>query len=151
MGIDSADKLESGRIRVSLSNASIDDCDLLVAADGANSKIRAELRPGDTLEIAGAVSITTTARFTDDVPVPIKQDHGIVISGTGASLFASPIDHHSAVWSVSALQSGPQEYSSREQTRELQDRIIDEARRKGKARHFPSRSILCWRLQLLRV
>ena len=132
LGIDAADKLESGRMRVSLSNGSIDECDLLVAADGANSKIRAELRPEDTLKYAGAVSITATARSTNGGPAPIKQDHGIVISGTDASLFASPIDHHSADWSVSTLQLGPQEYSSREQTREMQNRIIDEARRKGK-------------------
>src|SRR6266699_1055777 len=64
----SAERLENGRIRVQLSGQAGSketsaECDLLIAADGAHSKIRAGLRPADTLEYAGAVQLGGSAKF----------------------------------------------------------------------------------------
>ena len=129
---ESAEQLEDGRIRVALSDGSTTDCDFLVAADGANSKIRASFRPNDTLQYAGAVSITGNAKFKDEFPDIVKDDHGMILGGGGNSLFVSPIDDHSAVWSVSFLESKPRKPLQGNDALEAKDAILGEARERGK-------------------
>lgn len=63
-----AQRLENGRIRVQLDSEDgsaprENECDLLIAADGARSKLRASLRPKDQLRYAGAIQIGGSARF----------------------------------------------------------------------------------------
>jgi 2-polyprenyl-6-methoxyphenol hydroxylase-like FAD-dependent oxidoreductase len=96
-------QLPSGQVEVQLSNGQLQVCDFLVAADGANSRLRRALRPDDNLHFAGAVCITGNARFPDGVPKPVTMDWGLVLGGGGTSLFASPIDQQSAIWSVGYL------------------------------------------------
>jgi 2-polyprenyl-6-methoxyphenol hydroxylase-like FAD-dependent oxidoreductase len=132
---ESAEQLDDGRIRVTLSDGSTTDCDFLIAADGANSKIRASFRPNDTLQYAGAVSISANAKFADGLPDIVKEDHGMILGGGGSGLFVSPIDHHSAVWSVSFLETKPRAPLQGEAALKAKDEILNEARERGKA--FP--------------
>lgn len=108
----SAKRLEDGRMRVVVvrgpAEAEIpteEDCDLLVAADGASSKLRACLRPDDKLEYAGAVLRGGIARFDGPLPKPLEKDWGFMLSGTGVSCFFSPVDQKSIVWGVGHLEA----------------------------------------------
>ena len=132
---ESAEQLNDGKILVSLSDGSTTQCDFLVAADGANSKIRASFRPSDTLQYAGAVSISANGKFADGLPDIVKEDHGMILGGGGNCLFVSPIDHHSAVWSVSFLESKPRTPLQGDAALKAKDEILNEARERGKA--FP--------------
>jgi 2-polyprenyl-6-methoxyphenol hydroxylase-like FAD-dependent oxidoreductase len=100
-----ANQLPSGQVEVQLSNGQVEVCDFLIAADGANSRLRQALRPDDNLRFAGAVCITGNARLPDGVPKPVTTDWGLVLGGGGTGLFASPIDQQSAVWNVSYLSA----------------------------------------------
>ena len=120
---------ENGKIQVQLSNGETDECDILIAADGANSKIRAALRPNDTLSFAGAVCIAGEASFPDGIPAPLHQDWGTIIGAGGVSLFASPVTDHTAIWSLSYLSATPRERTkpplSLEQAKELRKEALD--------------------------
>jgi 2-polyprenyl-6-methoxyphenol hydroxylase-like FAD-dependent oxidoreductase len=48
-------KVSDGRATVILPDGDVDEADILVASDGANSKVRASLRPDGKLSYAGAV------------------------------------------------------------------------------------------------
>ncbi|KAL7927051.1 hypothetical protein ACQKWADRAFT_279389 [Trichoderma austrokoningii] len=101
----SATRLPDGRLKVRVvqrGNAlEIEqECDLLIAADGANSKLRQSLRPGDTLCDGGAVLRGGVARFEEALPRLPGEDWGFVISRTGVSAFFSPVDKHSIFWAV---------------------------------------------------
>lgn len=101
----SATQLPDGRLTVRVvqgENAQEieQDCDLLIAADGANSKLRQSLRPYDTLCNGGAVLRGGVARFEEDLPQPPGEDWGFVVSRTGVSAFFSPVDKHRIFWAV---------------------------------------------------
>ena len=130
-GCASATALPDGRMRIVLTDGSTADCNLLIAADGANSKIRASLRPHDTLSFAGATMITGISQFPEGLPSIIKEDHGALIGGNGNSLFVSPVDDTSAVWSISFLSDEPRERLRGLAAVKAQDRILNEARARG--------------------
>ncbi|KAM3548930.1 hypothetical protein ARSEF4850_009134 [Beauveria asiatica] len=79
-------------------------CDLVVVADGANSKIRANLRPTDQLEYTGAVMRTGVSRFPGPLPNKIGRSWGFVLSGTGTSCFVSPVGEKDLHWAVGHLE-----------------------------------------------
>lgn len=124
-------QLGNGRVQVQLSNGEVDECDLLVAADGANSKVRASFRPDDKLSFAGAVCITGDARFPNGIPEPVDQDWGLILGAGGTGLFASPIDEHSAVWSLSYLAPEPRETIPRPIPQEQAQLLLNEALHRG--------------------
>ncbi|KPM36883.1 hypothetical protein AK830_g9707 [Neonectria ditissima] len=103
----SAERLDSGRIRVQLSRSDdsegpgTDECDLLIAADGAHSKIRASFRPDDGLIYRGVVQLGGIAKFPNGVPKPVDESWGIAVSGQGVSCFMSLVDKTSVVWALS--------------------------------------------------
>jgi len=102
-------KLSNGKIGVQLSDGRMDECDLLVAADGSNSKIRSSFRPDEKLSFNGAISIAGLSNFPDGIPPPINRDWGMYLSGTGTGLFVSPVDEHDAIWSLSYIASVPRQ------------------------------------------
>lgn len=101
-------KLSNGKICVQISNGKLDECDLLIGADGSRSKLRASLRPDDKLNFAGAVQIAGNAVFLDSkVPPPVDRDWGLYLNESGNGCFISPIDERSAVWAISYLATEP--------------------------------------------
>ncbi|RFU76983.1 salicylate hydroxylase [Trichoderma arundinaceum] len=101
----SATQLPDGRLRVQVISGREgrlfeQDCDLLIAADGANSKLRQSLRPDDILCYNGAVLRGGTARFEESLPPQLSEDWGFVVSRTGVSAFFSPVDNHSILWTI---------------------------------------------------
>jgi 2-polyprenyl-6-methoxyphenol hydroxylase-like FAD-dependent oxidoreductase len=139
---ESAEQLDDGKMRVTLSDGSTTDCDFLVAADGANSMIRASIRPSDKLQFAGAVSISANAKFPDGLPDLIKENHGMVLGGGGSTVFVSPIDEHSAIWSVSFREPKPREPLRGDESIRAKDEILSEARERGKAFIEPFRTLM---------
>jgi 2-polyprenyl-6-methoxyphenol hydroxylase-like FAD-dependent oxidoreductase len=101
------ERRQDGRLGLMLSNGENDVCDLLIAADGASSKLRSQLRPDDGLTYQGISCIGATSRFDGLPPAPVNRDWGMVISGTGTGLFVSPVDDHSALWNLSWYADAP--------------------------------------------
>ncbi|KAJ4129359.1 hypothetical protein NW768_007897 [Fusarium equiseti] len=108
----SAHRLQDGRVSVQVARGSgasevisQETCDLLIAADGAHSKLRTCLRPEDTLEFAGAILRGGISRFDGPAPTPVNRDWGFMVSGTGVSCFFSPVDQNSVVWGVGHLET----------------------------------------------
>jgi 2-polyprenyl-6-methoxyphenol hydroxylase-like FAD-dependent oxidoreductase len=116
---------------VGLSNGAEDECDFLVVADGANSKIRACIRPDDKLNFAGPVCISAVARFSGPPPEPVDRDWGIIPSGKGVALFASPMDNQSANWSISYIASKPRTPRRQPISQEMCTQLIAEAKERG--------------------
>jgi 2-polyprenyl-6-methoxyphenol hydroxylase-like FAD-dependent oxidoreductase len=108
----SARRLEDGRVCVQVAKGYNENevvleetCDVLIAADGANSNLRTSLRPEDGLEFAGAILRGGISRFDGSPPAPINKDWGFMLSGTGVSCFFSPVDKKSVVWGVGHLEA----------------------------------------------
>ncbi|PTB73926.1 FAD/NAD(P)-binding domain-containing protein [Trichoderma longibrachiatum ATCC 18648] len=103
----SAISLTDGRLRVRVvrgnGDVSEQDCDILVVADGASSKVRQSLRPDDCLGYNGAVLRGGVASFEESLPPQLSEDWGFVISRTGVSAFVSPIDKHKILWTVGQM------------------------------------------------
>lgn len=129
----SAKTLPDGRVRVQLSRGEQgelqeQDCDLLIAADGASSKIRSWFRPNDTLCYTGAVLRGGVAKFDGPLPTPPGKDWGFIMSNTGVSCFLSPVDDHSLLWALGNLESKqlpPLDHSSSEQVEAVLDRSLE--------------------------
>lgn len=146
MACTGAAKLANGRIRVTLSEESTgrvteEECDLLIAADGANSKIRGCLRPDDELEYAGAVQLGGEARFPGGIPSPVNEHWGMLITGRGVGCFMSPVDKETVVWAVSVpeKQARPRK---KEPTEQQFQSMLDEALDLGKDFAQPFRTIV---------
>ncbi|KAL2220281.1 hypothetical protein M432DRAFT_311876 [Thermoascus aurantiacus ATCC 26904] len=125
--------LPDGKIRVHLGDGTTDECDILIAADGASSKIRTQLRPADGLSFTGAVCISATSRFDshEAVPRPVDRDWGAVLGGGGVGLFVSPVDSRSALWSVSYLTDQPRERMRYPLSEEQVQSLLTEALERG--------------------
>jgi 2-polyprenyl-6-methoxyphenol hydroxylase-like FAD-dependent oxidoreductase len=128
-------KLSNGKVGVQLSNGRMDECDLLIAADGANSKIRSSFRSDEKLSFTGAVSITGASKFKDGIPPPVNRDWGSYLSGTGPGLFVSPVDEHNAIWSLSYLTPEPREVK-------MSDDLRREALERGKGFSEPFQTLV---------
>lgn len=144
----SARSLEDGRIRVEVvrgapgqETTTEEECDILIAADGAGSKLRAYLRPEDKLDFAGAVLRGGVSRFEGPLPKPLDQDWGFMLSGTGISCFFSPVDKNSLVWTVGRLedtQVPPLDLKDAEQVQA----VIDRGLKLGSELQEPFRTIV---------
>lgn len=119
------------RIRVQLSNGEMDCCDFLVVADGANSTLRASIRPDDKLNFAGPVSISAVSHFPGQIPEPVNREWGIVPSGQGAALFISPMDKQSVNWSLSYIAEAPCEQLRQPLPAKLNAQLLQEAKERG--------------------
>ena len=124
---------DGGKVKVQLSNGSVDECDLLIAADGARSKLRGALRPEDGLRFTGAVTLGGTARFTEGKGVEgwANRDWGFVIGGTGKGMFMAPVNQHSASWSVSYITEKPRALMRPPYTQDQVDAMLKEALETG--------------------
>lgn len=133
-GCVSAAQLKDGQMEVRLQDGSMTECDLLIVADGASSKLRACLRPDDNLNYAGAVMIGGNAYFKpDEIPTKLKEGHGIIFGGDGHGLVVFPIDDTNFVWFVTRRSPTPRKPIKDSDDPVVQQDIIDEALREGKA------------------
>lgn len=106
----SAERLSNGQIRVSIAqggsaNSSTVDCDLLVAADGANRCIRASFRPNDmTTQYTGATQVGGISYLPEGLPKPIDQDFRLQMSsGEGVCCIYDPFDSQTITWALSTI------------------------------------------------
>ena len=120
-------------IKLRLSTGKEDSCDLLVVADGANSKIRASVRPDDNLQFAGPVSIAGVSRFQSLPPIPVCRDWGTIPNGQGVALFFSPMDDRSANWSVSYMAEKPRKEQRQPLSPDACTELLEEAKKRGSA------------------
>uniref|UniRef100_A0A093XNQ2 6-hydroxynicotinate 3-monooxygenase n=1 Tax=Talaromyces marneffei PM1 TaxID=1077442 RepID=A0A093XNQ2_TALMA len=91
-----------------ISDGTTQDCDLLVAADGADSNIRACFRPKDMkTKYAGATQIGGISRLTGLLPKPIDKDYVLQMSsGEGVCCIYNPFDKDTIAWAISTI--GPE-------------------------------------------
>ena len=115
-------------IRLRLDDQTEEECDFLVAADGANSKLRASIRPDDKLIFSGVVSISAISHFYGPPPEPLSHNWGIVPGGQGVALFASPYDKQSAFWSLSYKSDVPRQELRQPLSAEINRSLLEEAR-----------------------
>ncbi|OAL40308.1 hypothetical protein AYO20_00044 [Fonsecaea nubica] len=103
--VTEAEATDDGRMRVTLNTGVTVMGDILIAADGARSKVRSLLRPNDTLDYAGVYLRSGTAKFPshDDIPEPVDRDWGGVLGANGIGLFVAPVDDKSVLWALSRL------------------------------------------------
>lgn len=129
------EQLETGKVKVAFEDGSEEQADLVVAADGARSKVLGFLRPENRLNFTGAVCLGGTGRFESSkyVPAPVDRDWGLLLAGDGIGLFAAPVDETSALWSLSYLAEKPRERLRHPLTSDQVQSILDEARMRGKA------------------
>ncbi|EMC91806.1 hypothetical protein BAUCODRAFT_55153, partial [Baudoinia panamericana UAMH 10762] len=127
-----------GTVRVELSNGYTDQCDLLVVADGINSKIRGCIRPNDQLHFAGPVSVHAISNFPKPPPKPVDRDWGLIPNGRGAALFVSPMDERTANWSLSYLADKPRPALPPNQRQQL----LEEVRQLGDGLQEPFQTLL---------
>jgi len=98
------------RITAALSTGDTVACDMVIAADGASSKLRAQLRPHDTLHFQNIAAVGGTAVFPAGTapPEPVDRDWGLMPLGTkGSALFFSPVSPNTALWSLSFRADAP--------------------------------------------
>lgn len=108
-GVISAHEEQNGTVLIDIDNGKQERCDLLIAADGSNSKIRKVLRPQHQPIFSGAVCIMARTHSLEKLPPPIDVSWGRAFSGSGNFLFVSTSDRTSVFWIVSYLSDTPRE------------------------------------------
>jgi len=130
-GCESVNVLEGGRVRVNLSDGSSDECDLLVAADGASSNVRSALLPDNTLEYAGAVCFQGTSRFPSGKPELLEKKWGMNISGSNLAFLTFPVDSTTGVWALTYKSDQPRERIRGKEAIERKEELMNEVRQRG--------------------
>ncbi|KAJ5598010.1 hypothetical protein N7537_008094 [Penicillium hordei] len=103
-----AEQTGDGTMRVTVSNdggktTSFEQCDLLIAADGANSELRACFRSHDMkTTYMGASQIGGVAYLKDGVPKPIDEDYGLQMDH-GVCCIYNPFDRNRVAWALSMM------------------------------------------------
>jgi 2-polyprenyl-6-methoxyphenol hydroxylase-like FAD-dependent oxidoreductase len=106
----------------------VDDVDLVVAADGASSKLRAALRPHDGLQYAGALQMGGIARYDPaaGLPSPLASSFG------GVFVFFSPVSQTEIVWALSVREDVPRLPFNNQDPDQVRQ-MLDEAKKLGGA------------------
>ncbi|KAK3385157.1 hypothetical protein B0H63DRAFT_179947 [Podospora didyma] len=141
-----AERLDNGRIRVVVTSedggTTTHECDLLIAADGAHSKIRTSFRPDDKIKYAGAIQMGGNGKFPEGLPGPVGQNWGIMLSGQGVCCFFSAVDKENVVWALSQLEPEREGAQSRDWSDEQVSALKKEALELGHMFGEPFRMIV---------
>ena len=100
----------SSGLVVDLSSDSKESCDMLIAADGASSKLRAQLRLSDTLQFQNIICMGGTAVYPtgESPPSPIDRNWGLMpLNEKRSAVFFSPVGPNTALWSLSYRSDVP--------------------------------------------
>lgn len=122
-------------VTISLSNGEKANADMLVAADGASSKLRAQLRPNDTLQFQNIVCMGGKAVFPEgtSIPPPVDRDWGLMpLNQKHTAIFFSPVGPNVASWSLSYRSETPATPAKPPVSDEVADRVLKEARERVK-------------------
>lgn len=134
------------KTRLHLSNGQEDLCDFVVVADGANSKLHSSVEPsscrGSRFKGDGIVLINGVASFPGGPPDPIARDWGIIPSGHGVALFASPMDRNCANWSLSYRTKRPRAEQRQPMSAGAAKALLLEASELGACFHERFRTLL---------
>lgn len=130
-GCNAARVLDGRKIQVEIDDGSTEQCDLLIAADGANSKVRSVLLPDDTLNFAGAVCLMGTSRFPSRKPAVLEHKWGMNLTGEGTAFLTFPVDKNTGIWALTYRSSQPQERIRGEEAVWRKQEILDEVRERG--------------------
>jgi 2-polyprenyl-6-methoxyphenol hydroxylase-like FAD-dependent oxidoreductase len=143
-GCEKAQLLPNDRVRVTLTDASTSDCDLLIAADGANSTIRASLLPAQSLAYAGVVCYMGTSRFPPgEKPTPhAKGKWGINLSSKGVPFLTFPVDATTTVWALSYRSAQPRERVRGTEAIAHRRELLEEVHQRGSHLQSPFREIV---------
>lgn len=142
-----AEQLPNGKMQITLederASKHTEDCDLLVAADGVNSQIRACFRPTDMkLEYTGATQIGGISKFPRGVPSPIREDYGLQMSsGEGVCCIYNPIDNETVAWALSRMEPEREEKNGSFTPEEF-SRFKEEALKRGVMFSAPFQSVV---------
>jgi 2-polyprenyl-6-methoxyphenol hydroxylase-like FAD-dependent oxidoreductase len=120
----------SDQMQCQLSNGTTAICDLLIAADGASSKVLHFIHPDRTLTYAGITMVSGTGKFAtpEDVPSPMNKNWGLVLTDAGTGVFVSPVDTTSALWGLSRRTSDPSHSIRHPMSKEQTAALLSEAR-----------------------
>ncbi|KAF2005726.1 FAD/NAD(P)-binding domain-containing protein [Amniculicola lignicola CBS 123094] len=111
------------------SGVATETADLLIAADGSSSPLRALLRPSDTLTFAGPTAIFGTSPLSSSPGSPVE--YGTVISGQGPALFCAPTDDNRMIWALSWPVSSPPAIRKPPLDQRDMEEILDKAKGVG--------------------
>jgi 2-polyprenyl-6-methoxyphenol hydroxylase-like FAD-dependent oxidoreductase len=130
-GCSGVRNLDNGRVEVEIEDGSTEQCDLLIAADGANSKIRTALLPSDTLNFAGAICMMGTSKFPSGKPDLLDHKWGANLSGQGIAFLTFPVDATTGVWGLTYRSKAPRERIRGQEALQRKQAILDEVRQRG--------------------
>jgi 2-polyprenyl-6-methoxyphenol hydroxylase-like FAD-dependent oxidoreductase len=136
--------LPNGRVRITLADASTTECDLLIAADGANSTVRASLLPAQSPAYAGVVCCMGTSRFPPGgKPSPhLKGKWGINLSSKGVPFLTFPVDDATTVWALSYRSAQPRARIRGTEALHRRQELLDEVRQRGSHLQNPFHEIV---------
>lgn len=122
---------DSSSIRLMTSSGNAVDCSVLIAADGASSKLRALLRPNDVLRFAGPTCVYGVANIGKHHPSARADEFGCAISGTGSACFFAPVDCEKMLWCLSWLVDRPMTLKKSPLAKEDASTLLEEVRSIG--------------------
>ncbi|KAK9824036.1 hypothetical protein WJX72_007195 [[Myrmecia] bisecta] len=90
-----------GKAKLHFEDGSIEEFDLVVAADGASSRLRQALLPQEKLHYTGICSVAGTTQHLQPVPKELEMGQWLVMGPHGVALFLAVMNQDQAIWSLS--------------------------------------------------
>lgn len=97
------------KVKVKLSDDSILEVDLLIAADGTRSVVRSLVLPEEKSTFAGVVLLAGTYQRKEEDQKIAFDGHGSIMSKSGVGFFIAPENENEIIWALSYLSNTPRE------------------------------------------